>query len=223
MKMYEVLPKEQLDEKSLKHALAAGILGTSVLTPSASIESPTPPPVQQVQQQPDIEELVVYGRQLDPEFDFEPQIEPPTLIRRTELARNIAQRYRVSSDLTQQVVDLAFRYEDQEFPKAEDILAIIGVESSFDPQSVSRLRRDPARGLMQVRPGVWNIDPDELDDVEAQIKYGVEILKRYYQKLDSREDTLQAYNVGLTRFRRGGRNPGYVAKYQRALNRHEGG
>ena len=92
------------------------------------------------------------------------------------------------------------------------LLSVIGVESSFNPRSVSALSRDPALGLMQVRPGVWNIDPSQLDDLENQIKHGVTILKKYHNKLQNPEDTLQAYNLGITRFRRGDRNPRYVAK-----------
>ncbi len=208
MKLHEVLSENQLDENAWRNALAAGIVGTSILAPTSTLKSPEPH-----SHRPG-DEMVVHGRRSDaPKFDVDPQIEQPkTTLRRTELARNIARTYRVKLNLAQEVVDLAFEHEDSEFPTAEDILAVIGTESSFNPDSVSPLRKDPALGLMQVRPGVWNLDPESLDDVESQIKIGVEILKHYYKKTGSREDALQAYNIGLTRFRRGGRNPRYVAK-----------
>jgi len=138
-------------------------------------------------------------------------------IGRAELARTIAKKYRVSRKLIQQVVELAYKYEDPTFPKAADILAIVGVESSFNPESRSRLRHDPAIGLMQVRPGIWNINAAELRSIESNIKHGANILRHYYKKLGSAEAAVQAYNLGLTRFRKGGRNKRYVAKYRLEL------
>lgn len=222
MKLYEVLPETQLDENAWRKALAAGIVGTSMLSPVTTSKAPPPEP-QEVSQERPRDEMVVHGKRSDlPKFEVEPQIEPPGVaLRRTELAIGIAKHYRVNQNLAQKVVNLAFEYEDSEFPKAEDILAVIGIESSFNPDSVSPLRKDPARGLMQVRPGIWNLDPESLDSIESQIKYGVGILKHYYRKTGSQEDTLHAYNIGLTRFRRGGRNERYVAKVQQEVGRYD--
>lgn len=216
MKVYEILPEQQIDENAWRNALAAGVLGVSALSPSAITKS-SPSDYKPS------DEMVSYGRQSDvSKFEVDPQIEQPkTTMRRTELARNIARTYHVKLDLAQEVVNLAFEHEDDVFPKAEDILAVIGIESSFNPESVSSLRKDPARGLMQVRPGVWNIDPENLNDVESQIEYGVNILKHYYKKTGNREDTLHAYNLGLTKFRRGGRNPSYVAKVKRERGQYD--
>ena len=209
MKLYEIIPEAQLDESAWRNALAAGVLGVSALSPSAVSKS-TPPSYEQPS-----DEVVAHGRQSDaPNFDeFEPDIpHPKDQIRRDQLVNIIAKHYRVDRDLVGEVVDLAFKYEDPVFPKAKDILAVVGVESSFNPDSVSNLRRDPARGLMQVRPGIWNIDPEHLDDTENQIKYGVGILQRYYKRLKDPEAALQAYNLGITSYRRGERNQRYVNK-----------
>ena len=211
MKLHEVLPNKQLDEKSLKHALAAGIVGTSLAMPGA-VTDKQPPSHERPK-----EEVVATAKRTSDPFKPELNIPSPNLVQRTELAKSIAKKYRVDLDLVQRVVNLAYEYQDPEFPKAEDILAIIGVESSFNPESRSGLRRDPALGLMQVRPGIWNLNPKELESIESQIKYGTIILKRYYNKLGNAEDAIQAYNLGLTKFRRGGRNTRYVAKYQREL------
>jgi soluble lytic murein transglycosylase-like protein len=129
-----------------------------------------------------------------------------------DVARSIAKKYRVSEDLVNDIVILAHKYEDEEFPKAIDILAVIAVESSFNPQAVSQLRRDPARGLMQVRPGVWGLDVSDLDNIENQIRIGSEILKRYYVRTKNPESALQAYNVGITNYRKGVKNPRYLQK-----------
>ena len=215
MKLHEVLPEQHLDEKSLRHALAAGILGTSMAVPGAiSSHSPPEPEPEQTR-----DEIVVTAKRPTAPTKHEVDIPAPTFAERTKLAKNIAEKYRVNEDLVQRVVNLAYKYQDPEFPKAKDILAIIGVESSFNPRSKSGLKRDPALGLMQVRPGVWNIDPEDLSSVESQIKYGVNILKHYYKKLGHAEDTIQAYNLGITKFRKGARNPRYVSKFQRLISR----
>jgi len=210
MKVRDILYEDQLDESAWRNALAAGVLGVSALSPSAITKSSPP------EYEAPSDELVAYGKRSDaPNMEINPEIEPPgRSLQRQEMARGIARTYRVGLDLSQEVVNLAFKLEDEVFPKAEDILAVIGIESSFNPQSVSPLRKDPARGLMQVRPGVWNLDLESFEDIESQIKNGVAILKHYYRKTGNREDTLHAYNIGLTRFRRGGRNPSYVAKVQ---------
>ena len=150
MKLSEILPKDQLDESAWRNALAAGVLGVSALSPSAVTKSDPP-----AYEQPS-DEVTTHGRRSDaPNFDkFEPDISHPRdQLRRDQLVRKIAKEYRVDRELIANVVDLAFEYEHSEFPKAADILAVIGVESSFDPSSVSQLKQDPARGLMQIRPG----------------------------------------------------------------------
>ena len=138
MKLHEVLPNKQLDEKSLKHALAAGIVGTSLAMPGA-VTDKQPPSHERPK-----EEVVATAKRTSDPFKPELNIPSPNLVQRTELAKSIAKKYRVDLDLVQRVVNLAYEYQDPEFPKAEDILAIIGVESSFNPESRSGLRRDPA-------------------------------------------------------------------------------
>lgn len=132
------------------------------------------------------------------------------------IAKAIAKKYRVSESLVNDIVILAHKYEDPVFPKAIDILAVIAVESSFNPEAVSQLRHDPARGLMQVRPGVWGLDVSDLDNIENQIQIGARILKRYYARTKNPESALQAYNVGITNYKRGVKNPRYLQKIHAA-------
>jgi len=226
MKLHEILPEDQLDEKSLKHAIAAGIVGTSLAFPGGSSKDKLP------SVRPEVSRQEVANKQSEREpgmvkiggqrFDIRPpkpelDIKPPSL-ERERLSRQIAQRYRVGMDLATQVVDLAFKYEDSVFPKAKDILAIVGIESSYNPESRSRLPRDPALGLMQVRPKVWNIDPKNLQSMDAQIRIGADILKQYNDQLEDTDDAIQAYNVGLTRFRRGRTSQRYLRKYQAEID-----
>jgi hypothetical protein len=135
----------------------------------------------------------------------------------------IVKRFRVKREFAVQVVKYAHKYSKSTFPSAHDIVAIIGVESSFNPQSVSRLRSDPAIGLTQIRPGAWShkIKRQDLNSVENQVKYGAEILHTYYKALGDRRGTVQAYNLGLAGYRKGRTNPRYVVKYEKELAQYQ--
>lgn len=209
--------EDQLDERAaLRKAAAAAAIAATLAAPGALKGGDDNPP--QIEKPRD--EITVTGqRQPDLSAGFprmEVDIKAPTFANRLALAKMLAKRYRVSESLVQEVVDLAYKYESPTFPKAADILAIVGIESSFDPSAKSALRTDPAVGLMQVRPGVWNIKPGDLATVEQQIKHGAQILSHYYKKLGNKEDAVMAYNIGITSFNRGRRNERYVAKYRDA-------
>lgn len=124
-----------------------------------------------------------------------------------KLTQAASAKYRVDPGLVRQIVDASIKYQDDVFPTAKDILSVIGTESSFNPDAVSQLKRDPAVGLMQVRPGVWGIDMSELKTIDGQIKHGARILALYYKKFGNREAALHAYNVGETRHRASIKNP----------------
>jgi hypothetical protein len=122
----------------------------------------------------------------------------------------------VSDEDFAKVFAMAKKYERAVFPKAADILAIVGIESSYKKNATSGLKKDPAKGLMQVRPGVWGIDVKSLATIEEQIKFGADILGKYYDKLGDVDKAVHAYNVGITNFKRGkGLNPSYVDKFNR--------
>jgi hypothetical protein len=139
-----------------------------------------------------------------------------------KMASKIVDKYGIDDKLATKVVDLAHKHEKSGFPTAKDILAIIGIESSFNPNAVSRLQTDPAVGLMQVRPAVWNMNPSDLKDIEKQIEVGSDILHQYYQKLRNKNATLSAYNVGLTRYLNGERPQNYLNKYHQELKMYSG-
>ena len=75
------------------------------------------------------------------------------------------------------------------------VLAIMAIESRFDPNSVSN---KGALGLMQVMPQwskVLGIQ-DDLKDPKTNIKYGMQILGFYQQMYKDLEMALTAYNRG---------------------------
>lgn len=211
MKVNELLStSQQLDEINLKHAMAAGVAGAALMSPLKGHEQN--PPQQQVQRQtPSVD----YSHLLST------PIKQPDAIQ-LKMAQVVTQKYSIDDEFAKEVVELAHKYEKPTFPKAKDILAIIGVESSFNPDAKSGLRRDPAVGLMQVRPRVWNMNPNELYDIENSIKAGSEILHFYFKKLHDRDSAVAAYNVGLSEFRSGNNAEGYVSKYQHELMLYKG-
>lgn len=211
VKVNEVfLTEEELYEISLRHAIAAGTLGASLMGSPKHTGHEAPVPQQQVQQEPKTLELPAM------------QIHKAAP-KQQQMAEQIADKYRIDIDDALEIVMIAHKYEKPNFPKAKDILAIIGVESSFDPSAVSGLRRDPAVGLMQVRPKVWNMTAADLEgNVEKQIATGADILHLYYKKLRSRDAAVAAYNVGMSEFRSGNSNEGFVAKYLRELGDYTG-
>ena len=133
----------------------------------------------------------------------------------------IVDKYKVEQELANRIVQLAHKYEQPTFPQAKDILAVVGIESSFNPKAKSELIRDPALGLMQVRPGIWKINPKALKDVEQQIRLGSNILHNYYNQLGGNiEKAVQAYNLGITAVKQGKRNPQYLEKYRNEMRLH---
>jgi hypothetical protein len=141
----------------------------------------------------------------------------PVMMEREQMIRSIIQRHRIDSVSATQIVDLAYKYQDDTFPRAHDIVAIIGIESEFKSKAKSKLRHDPAIGLTQIRPKAWShvIKRSELSTIEGQVKYGAYILHAYYKSLENKENAVVAYNIGLKAFRRGDDSPNYLTKYRR--------
>ncbi len=102
------------------------------------------------------------------------------------------------------------------------ILALIKVESSFNPRAISSVG---AYGLMQINYSVWkntfNIDPNKIFDIDYNIDVGLRILKRYYDESNGDiKKALFLYNNGYFY-----KNKSYVPKvvktftsYNKTLN-----
>lgn len=94
------------------------------------------------------------------------------------------------------------------------VLAVVEVESGFDPRAVSP---KGARGLMQVMPGTardLGVDPDRLFDPAVNL----DAASRYLRVLADRYDghthsVLAAYNAGPERVRPGAQLPRETAEY----------
>lgn len=73
------------------------------------------------------------------------------------------------------------------------VVGMMEVESQFNPYAISRLKRDPARGLMQVRFGTWKTklgleSKYDLHDIGIGIESGVRVLRL---NLDSTKDNMR--------------------------------
>lgn len=135
---------------------------------------------------------------------------------RTEkLTKIVISKYKaIDKQMAAQIVIIAKKHEKPDFPRAEDILAIIGVESSFKPHAVSKDGHD--LGLMQVRAKAHKLSRSELKTIDQQIKIGAKILRDYYMKLKQNErKTIMAYNSGLTKTLRGVENVKYFEKFRK--------
>ena len=112
------------------------------------------------------------------------------------LAQFLAKRYRVAQESTQEFVELSYQVARDMKLDPWLILAIMGIESSFDPNAQSN---KGAQGLMQV---LTRVHADKFApfggvaaafDPLANIKVGARILKGYIDRDGSIEAALKSY------------------------------
>jgi hypothetical protein len=198
----------ELDEGRLKNAIAAGSLAAAALLGGSDNNVKPPAGLTKTEYAAELKRLNFknWAANLDK--------------RVKNLTSSILEKYPKSNP--RQVADIvqaAIKYEAPVWPKAEDILSIVGVESSFRDKQKSNLGHDPALGFMQIRAGIWEIPAAELHTVEGGIKHGSAILKQYYVKLKNIDAAVEAYNVGITNYKTGKqKNPEYVRRYQSTLD-----
>lgn len=223
MKLHEIANpqtnQERLDELNLKHALASGVLaGSALMNPNpVGNKAPNPerPPLvmQHAERQPGAKEVShqMHDKRIQDNIN-----------RDKAMVDLITNKYKTEPKMAKEMVKLAHKYEKPGFPTAADILTIVGIESSFNKDAVSGLKNDPARGVMQVRPGAWGLDPEDIDDVEEQIAHGAHILRDYYVRLGGdKTSAIKAYNIGLRNFRNGKESDSaerYYAKFDNEFN-----
>jgi soluble lytic murein transglycosylase-like protein len=82
------------------------------------------------------------------------------------------------------ILGIVLAKADQDFPKVQDLLAIIHVESLYN----SKAKNGKAHGLMQVERGSFN--------PEKNVSQGVTLLQGLYERLGSRNKAIVAYNIG---------------------------
>lgn len=136
------------------------------------------------------------------------------------LANKVASKYGVPYNKAVHYAQLAKQNEGEAFPKAKDILAVIGVESGFRERAAS----SSSLGLMQInyRDNKRDIPRRSfLFSPEFNIKFGSKILKSYYAMLGNRKGTIIAYNVGIGNYLAGRYKYNYLQKYLVELHNYQ--
>lgn len=122
---------------------------------------------------------------------FDPREPPPPVV------EQVARRYRIGATAAERTVNAAYlaAYEVGVDPLL--VLAVIGVESSFNPAAESGAG---AKGLMQIIPAYhrerleeYGGDDGVLDPL-TNVAVGTRILKHYIERTGSLEAGLQSYN-----------------------------
>jgi soluble lytic murein transglycosylase-like protein len=109
--------------------------------------------------------------------------------------KTIILRPGIDPNFARTVARLVHRYSAQYAKDPNLVLAIISVESNFDPKAVSDVG---ATGLMQVMPHWKNVlgISEDLSDPEVSIRSGLQVLGFYQQMYRDPEMVLAAYNRG---------------------------
>jgi len=117
------------------------------------------------------------------------------------LAAHLSQRYRIAPDAAEEMVRAAYLAGEQVGLEPVLVLAVIAIESSFDPNAVSHAG---AQGLMQVLPKYHEDKLEEhggsgaVRDPTINILVGTRILEQYIRGAGSLESGLQRYNGALS-------------------------
>lgn len=130
-----------------------------------------------------------------------------TDIKIRKITEYVSKVYKQDKTIVTEIVNQAFMLGNKSaFPTPIDILAVIAIESRFNPMAKSSAN---AKGLMQIlyKDSTYNIQMNMLD--------GVYLMQDYAKRLPI-DSTIQAYNVGISSYKSGVRNPEYLAKFKQA-------
>ena len=127
----------------------------------------------------------------------EPAAESPLDAVQEALVGNLTRRFRVAAEPTGRIVETAYRAAAQAGLDPLLVLAVISVESRFNPIAESGMG---ARGLMQIIPK-FHLEKlaahggeDAVLDPDSNIAVGTQILREYMRRTGSLEAGLQYYN-----------------------------
>ena len=136
---------------------------------------------------------------------------------KTRLAKWISRKYKVSTEAMREIVDISFAAGEKFEVDPYVIIAVIAVESSFNPLAESSAG---ALGLMQVMPLIHRKKFEKYGgfgtslDVKVNVYVGTEILKNYYSRHGNYQRALLAY-LGVSQ----NSNSGYPKKVLRLRDR----
>ena len=128
------------------------------------------------------------------ETDLEKEFE------KNRVAKWISRKYKVSDEAVREIVEISFSAGDKFEVDPYVIIAVIAIESSFNPLAESNAG---ALGLMQVMPLIHRKKFEKYGgfnralDVQVNVYVGTEILKNFYLRYGNYQRALLAY-VGVS-------------------------
>lgn len=129
------------------------------------------------------------------------------------LAKIIAAQFKCTLQVALDAIKYATLYAHRDFPRKHDILAVIAVESRFNPNAIS----GGSKGVMQVLVKTHRDKISGKFDLKEQIRVGTLILRTNYEQTRNSNGAVMAYNVGLGAYERGSRPRAYLSKFSKQL------
>lgn len=113
--------------------------------------------------------------------------------------------------LLEDILEHADRLAYEDFPRREDIISVIAVESGFRTCPTDGLG---SYGLMQVNAKANRINKETLCNPQVNMIHGVRILRENYETFRSERKALLVYNAGIGNFLEGNYNDDYYRKFK---------
>lgn len=196
-----ILEQEQLDEGAIKNAIIGLAIAGGAFGIHQATKAPTEAPIVSVG--------AIHHAEEEPKF-----------MDRQASVEHIKKKFKVPHDVATDAVNAAFKHAAPNgmFPTPHHMLALAAVESGFRPNVKSALKRDPARGMTQIRAKTSGLKPKDLATIDDQFKHSSAILQKMHKSMKNPHDTLTAYNNGVTATLRGGNiNRAYAPKVMKEL------
>ena len=141
-----------------------------------------------------------------------PQKEVPT----DPMIDSLSFKFKLPLTYAKEIVDLATINAYEDFPKKEDLLAVIAVESSYN----AKAKYLGSYGLMQIekKSHANQIGKRSLFDPSVNIELGASILREYYVLLNrNSKAAILAYNCGIGNYLKHRYKIDYYLKYLKQL------
>lgn len=131
------------------------------------------------------------------------------------ISEQVSERWAVDRDFAKEVVNTAAALSRRDFPKVEDVLAIVAVESGFNPKA----ENSGAYGLMQIQYNHHKQripSKGDLLDPHHNLKVGTQILREYFEGVSRNTDkAVLAYQAGIGGLLNGEGKMDYLQKFKR--------
>ena len=179
----------------IRRCMLALVLATTAAC--SSIQAPQPKAVQEVSA-------------------IQTSVSPTQVTQRDVILSNaISAKYKCKPEVAKQVVKSSSQHSYKDFPTQQDILAIIALESRFNPFA----RQGGSFGLMQVLVKTHKALIQDKNSIDDQNKVGSTILRNYYVDMGhSKKAAVMSYNSGPGAYHKGVRATQYYQLYQTNLD-----